>query len=252
MPRGNVRRHGDRFPTALAASVSLAALLVAACGSSPTAPTVPPPSPSVNPAGPPPPSFVTRRLSGIVRDGSNRAVANAIVTVHNSNGSKRSVSTDANGFYDTSADLNQNYAVPWLEMEISKPGYEDTRNGALALNQDTNRDLYLFELARLTAGSDAQLSATFEGPLCGFDLEYACRRLQVVSPASGTLTIELVADDPSTAFAFGPVTYPMSNRSPRMSRAVSSGQTLDLEILLVSFNPRSGWRAVMVKTSLVP
>jgi Carboxypeptidase regulatory-like domain len=242
----------ERFPTALAASVPLAALLVAACGSSPTAPTVPPASPSVNPAGPPPPSFVTRRLSGIVRDGSNRAVASAIVTVHNSNGSKRSVSTDANGFYDTSADLNQNYAVPWLSMEVSKPGYEDTRNGALARNQDTNRDLCLFELARLTAGSEAQLSATFEGPLCGFELEYACRRLQVVSPASGTLTIELVAEDPSSAFAFGPVTYPMPNPSPRMSRAVSRGQTLDVEILLVSANPWSGWRAVTVKTSLVP
>jgi hypothetical protein len=243
----------ERFPTALAASVPLAALLVAACGSSPTAPTVPPPSPSVNPAGPPPPSFVTRRLSGIVRDGSNRAVANAIVTVHNfSNGSKRSVSTDVNGFYDTSADVNQNDVVPWLFMEVSKPGYEDTRNGALARNQDTNRDLYLFELARLTAGSDAQLSATFEGPLCGFDLEYACRRLQVVSPASGTLIIELVAEDPSSAFVFGPVTFPMPNPSPRMSRAVSRGQTLDVEILLVSANPWSGWRAVTVKTSLVP
>ena len=114
----------------------------------------------------------------IVRDGSNRAVANATVTVHNSNGSKRSVSTDVNGFYDKSADVNQNYVVPWLFMEVSKPGYEDTRNGALASNQDTNRDLYLFELARLTAGSDAQLSATFEGPLCGFDLNIhaaACR-----------------------------------------------------------------------------
>ena len=241
-----------RLPTALAASVSLAALLVAACGSTPTAPTVPPSSPSVNPTGPPPPSFVTRRLSGIVRDGSNRAVANATVTVHNSNGSKRSVSTDVNGSYDTSADLNQNYAVPWLDMEVSKSGYEDTRNGAVARNQDTSRDLYLFELARLTAGSDAQLSTTFEGPLCGFDLEYACRRLQVVSPASGTLTIELVADDPSSAFSFGPVTYPMRNPLTRMSRAVSSGQTLDVEILLVSANPWSGWRAVTVKTSLVP
>jgi hypothetical protein len=241
----------ERSPTALAASVPLAALLVAACGSSPSAPTVLPPS-LVNPAEPPPPSFVTRRLSGIVRDGSNRAVANAIVTVHNSNGSKRSVATDTNGLYDTSADLNQNYAVPWLFMEVSKPGYEDTRNGVLARNPDTNRDLYLFELARLTAGSDAQLSATFEGPLCGFELEYACRRLQVVSPASGTLTIELVAEDPASAFAFGPVTYPMPNPSPRMSRAVSRGQTLDVEILLVSANPWSGWRAVTVKTSLVP
>ena len=206
----------------------------------------------MNPAGPPPPLFVTRRLSGIVRDGSNRAVANAVVTVHSSNGSKRSVSTDVNGFYDTSAEINQNYVVPWLSMEVSKPGYEDTRNGALARNQDTNRDLYLFELARLTAGSDTQLSTTFEGPLCGFELEYACRRLQVVSPASGTLTIELVADDPSSAFSFGPVTYPKSNPSPRMSRAVSRGQTLDVEILLVSANPWSGWRVVTVKTSLVP
>ena len=206
----------------------------------------------MNPAGPPPPSFVTRRLSGIICDGLNCTVANAIVTVHNSNGSKRSVSTDVNGFYDTSADVNQNDTVPWLFMEVSKPGYEDTRNGALARNQDTNRDLYLFELARLTAGSDAQLSATFEGPLCGFDLEYPCRRLQVVSPASGTLTIELVAEDPSSAFVFGPVTYPTPPPSRRLSRAVSRGQTLDVEILLASANPWSGWRAVTVKTSLVP
>jgi hypothetical protein len=81
-------------------------------------------------------------------------------------GSKRSVSTDANGFYDTPADLNQNYAVPWLEMEVSKPGYEDTRNGILALNQDTNRDLYLIELARLTVTCDV-----LTGPLRGYRLQ---------------------------------------------------------------------------------
>jgi carboxypeptidase family protein len=242
-----------RCATALVLSVPLAALLIAACGSSPTAPTVPPPTASVNSTGPPPPSFVTRRLSGIVRDGSNRAVANATVTVSGSNGSRRSVTTDSNGFYDTSADINQNYVIPWLDMAVSKPGYEDTRNGALFQNfQDTNRDLYLFEHTRLTAGSDAHLSTTFDGPLCGFELEYACRHLQVVAPASGTMIIELVAEDPSSAFSFGPVTYPMSNPSSRKSFVVDRGQTVDAEILLVKSTPWSGWRGFAVKTLLMP
>jgi Carboxypeptidase regulatory-like domain len=239
------------FATALVASAPLAALVMAACGSSPTAPTVTTPSTPAIPTVPPA-SYVTRRLSGVVRDGSNRAVANASVTVHNNNGSKRAVTTDVNGFYDTQADINQNYVVPWVEMDVSKPGYEDTHNGALVRNQDTNQDLYLFEAVRVTAGSDAQLSTTFNGPLCGFELEYPCRHVQVVSPVSGTLTIELVAEDPSSAFSFGPVTYPMRNPSPRMSLAVRSGQTVDAEVLLVSAVPWSGWRAVTVKTSVVP
>jgi hypothetical protein len=241
-----------RFATALVVSVPSAALLMAACGSSPTAPTVPPPAPTVNPTGPPPPSFVTRRLSGVIRDGSNRGVANATVTVYNNNGSKHSVTTDSNGFYDTRADINQNYVVPWVEVTVSKPGYEDTRNGALVRNQDTSHDLYLFEAVRLTAGSDAQLSTTFDGPLCGFELEYACRHLQVVAPARGTLVIELIAEDPSSAFSFGPVTYPMSNPSSRMSLAVNSGQTVDAEILLTKSTPWSGWRSFTVRTLLTP
>jgi Carboxypeptidase regulatory-like domain len=241
-----------RFATAIMVSVP-SALLIAACGSSPTAPTVPPPAPTVNPTGPPPPSFVTRRLSGIVRDGSNRAVANAMVTVYSSNGSTRSVTTDSNGFYDTSADINQNYVIPWLSMAVSKPGYEDTRNGALFENfHDTNRDLYLFERTRLTAGSDTQLSTTFDGPLCGLELEYACRHLQVVAPARGTMLIELVAEDPASVFSFGPVTYPMSNPSSRMSLVVNSGQTVDAEILLIKSTPWSGWRSVTVRTLLMP
>jgi hypothetical protein len=232
---------------------TLAAPLIAACGSSPTSPTVPPPAPTVNPNGPPPQSFVTRRLSGIVRDGANSAVSNAMVTIFGGNGSRRSVTTDSNGFYDTSADINQNYAYPWIEMTVSKAGYEDTQNGAMFQNfQDTRRDLYLFERTRLTAGSDAQLSITFDGPLCGFDLEYACRHLQVVAPARGTMIIELVAADPSSAFSFGPVTYPMSNQSSRMSIAVNGGQTVDAEVLLVKATPWSGWRGFTVRTLLMP
>ena len=232
-------------------SHAIAVLIVSACDSTPTSPTVPPSVP-VMPNTPPAPSYVTRRLSGVVRDGSNRGVANAMVTIQSGTNSKRTVTTDSNGFYETSADLNQNSVVPWQYVEVSKPGYEDTRNGALFRNhQDATADFSLFERVRLTGGSDTELSVTFDGPLCGFELEYACRRIEVLAPASGTLTIDLIAGDPSTVYSFGPVTYPMRNPSAQISRPVRAGETFEAEILLFSTTPWSGWRALTVRTSLV-
>ena len=157
-----------------------------------------------------------------------------------------------NGFYDTSADLNQNYAVPWLLMEVSKPGYEDTRNRRIG-PQPGHESRPLSLRARAIDGRLGRSALRdIRGPVVRF------RSRICMPPSAGRLAGKRDADNRTgrgrsvNCISFGPVTYPMSNRSPRMSRAVSSGQTLDLEILLVSFNPRSGWRAVMVKTSLVP
>lgn len=230
---------------------SLMLVLMCACGDSPTAPTFQPPTVSPNPA-PPARSFATRWLRGVVRDESNLPVAGATLLAYGHDGSRPVVMTDGNGFYEIATSVDRNYTVPWQEVDVSKPGYEVTHNGALLRGEDNTSNFYLFTNARLIAGADARFLLSFDGPLCGIELEYACRHVEVVAPSAGTMTIEFVADDAQTAFSFGPVTYPPSQPKTRISQVVNIGASLRIEVLLVNATPWSGGRNFTLRTAVDP
>jgi carboxypeptidase family protein len=225
---------GRRSPRLRLVSWWGCALLACACGSSPSAPTVLAPPASAAPAPAPPPSVITRRLTGFIRDTANQAVAGASVTAYGANNARHTTTSDSSGFYELMADLNPQ-VVPWITVDVTKPGYEDTQNGAHFRNyEDTTADFYVFELTRVQAGTDVRLAISFDGPLCGFELEHACRHVAMEASSAGTLTIEVTADDPAVTLGFGPVRYPRGSYPSRLTLSVRARQEVTAEILTVS------------------
>jgi len=243
----------ERFAGRSILRASGVALLMSSCGTSPTAPT-PAPSVSSSPRPTPPPP-VARRLSGFVRDESSQPVAEAKVVVYGTDRSTSVVTTDSNGFYETVTQIATNLIVPWYEVTISKTGFDETSNGVLFRNnEDTTADFFLFRPVRLTAGEQQQLPVTFAGPLCGFELEYACRRVDVVASSDGTLTIEATANDPAVKAGVSPVQSGLPQPHSSIVLPVRAGQTVSVEILVDPSTPLSGGSLTLVpitfKTSL--
>ena len=234
----------------------LLALLVSACDHpAPTAPTVPE-SAVAPPAAPAPRTFVTVRLTGFVRDDQNTPIAGARVTlVGSSPAPAPPVVTDATGFYETSASIDTLFVMPAANLTIRKDGYEDVDNVAVFRNrQDTTADYRMFRKTVVPAGTNARLPIAFNGPLCGFELEFPCRRIVVMAPARGTLVVETVSDVPPERFPFGPVplvSYAFQGVT-RLSKPVRAGETVPVEILWVWSRTASGSENFTLETSLEP
>ena len=232
----------------------LLALLVSACDHpAPTAPTVPAPA-VAPPAAPTPRTFVTLRLTGFVRDDQDSPIAGARVTLVGSSPAPPVV-TDATGFYETSAGIDTLFVVPAASLTIRKDGYEDVDNVAIFRNrQDTTADYRMFRKTMVPAGTNARVPIAFNGPLCGFELEFPCRRIVVMAPTRGTLVIETVSDVPSERFPFGPVppvSYAFQGVT-RLSKPVRAGEAVPVEILWVWSRTASGSQDFTLKTSLEP
>src|SRR5262245_47984700 len=165
------------------------ALAAGGCGHGSTTPVAPSSAASVAPPAPAAHVFATAQLSGVVRDELGQPVAGATVTVDGS----APVMTDANGSYATPAAVDTFYQPPGLVwLTIRKSGYDDTRNvGTLPGFHDGTADFHLFKLPALAAATQQTFPLAFDGPLCGFDGEYPCRHVNVTTPASGTLLVDV-------------------------------------------------------------
>jgi len=205
--------------------------IVSACGDTTTAPTPPPaiiPAPAP-PAPPQPHTFVTLRLSGTVRDDQGAPVPDATVALTGIE-SPVSASTDAAGFYTTSASVDTFYRPPLAWVSIRRNGYEDLDNAAIFTGlQDTTANFVTFRRTPIMAGVEVTLRVAFNGPLCGFDLEWPCRHLFVSAPVAGTLVLETTANA-SGSYFFGPISYPVAAVT-RQSLAVTAAQLVPVEIL---------------------
>jgi len=229
--------------------------LASGCGQqSPTTPSNPPPQTA---PAPPPRTFVTLRLSGFVNDENNQPVAGATLTVRNSNALQLQPSpvvTAGDGSYAVSVAIDTSYVAPGVTVLIRADGYEPTESDALFLGyKDSTRDFRLFRLQTIAAGEDGAVLFGLDGPWCGFELEFPCRHVNFVSTVPGTLEVDLVAADPSMAFSFGPVTYPLMIRT-RQTVLVRAGQAVALELLVAKgLLPRApAVGSVTVKTTLTP
>ena len=207
------------------------AITVSSCGDSNTGPTPPPPTaPAAAPSGPPRPhEIVTLRLSGTVRDDLGAPVFGATMTLKGA-GAPASALTDATGFYTTAVSLDTYDTLPLVWVSIRRNGYEDLDNAAILTGfKDTTANFVTFQRTPITAGSAVTLRVAYNGPLCGFDLEYPCRHVLVSTPAAGTLVLETTTNE-SGSFLFGPVSYPVS-KVTRLSLAVAAGEVVPIEIL---------------------
>jgi len=153
-------------------------------------------APAVGPSGVPNPRSTEParpqvRLTGLVVDANDRPVSGAQIAVWNSDG-RTSVETvaDTAGAYALTIEKQE-----MVEVDVQKDGFELSRllvwlPGA-APGSEVTRNLRLHGILRISAGESVELSIAEDDSIC-YDLEgWPCRRVRVVSPVAGQLTLEV-------------------------------------------------------------
>ena len=236
-------------------------VLVVACDRhTPTAPSAPAPAPppAVTPVPELPP--ITVSVSGTVLEEGGMPVEGATIVGYDCAGgpcTPKSVVTDRNGLYRLSLDLAARLAVPGAFVRVTKVGYEDSDHFiGFPGFRDTSKDLGLYKPRRVTPGDTVRLTLGPVDPLCGFEGEYACRRVRITSPAPGRLALDAVPDKPDVQFGLtiGPITYGFPFQPPpaHLSILVASRQEIVLDVLVYWGLAASASQAVTLTTSLEP
>lgn len=163
----------------LTAGTSMAVQLAACDGDrSPAAPSQ---------AGPPPAATVQMR--GQVIDGHDTAVSGARVSVGGEDGQGETVS-DLGGAYALT--------IPAFQLRIyatvEKSGYEESAISVTGATKDFTKDLRLHRILLVDAGQRVELVRRWDDPICGYVLgddvyDLPCRRVRIVSPVSGQLSV---------------------------------------------------------------
>jgi hypothetical protein len=208
--------------------LAAATLLAGACDSrqpitaTPTASTVPVlfmPS-SLQP-------LVSYDIAGMVVDNNDVAVPGASVRFAVVN--NFTTVTDATGAFKATVELR----APSVEIRVEKPGYEPSLFDASANPgnfQDFRNLVRLYPITRITVGEPVQLPL-LDGAFCGSsEFEYVCRRIRMVLPAAGFLTLDVAPDDYHLVPA-GPIQYPDPSTSRLSIRAVAGGE-IPVDVLL--------------------
>jgi len=218
---------------------AIAMLLVGlvACDESPVAPSrgpvaLDPAASAPSPAAPTAPPVV---VTGRVADGNDGAVAGARVVFGSSrNGTTQSAEahSDAGGAFTLEIPaglLRYNSAI----LDVAKDGYEPSQVyawlGSTSPEAPVTRNVRLHEIVRLSPGQSVELEVTSDDSVCGADLEdYYCRRIRVVSPGAGHLTVTAH----ETSFA---IKLPGSSSfwSVSLRLAVEAGSETTFDVMLV-------------------
>jgi hypothetical protein len=162
------------------ALIILAVLATACDPGRPAGSGTPPPvfSPS------PPPETPTL-LKGVVLDGDNLPVAGASVALSDLE-ERQAATTDPEGRFEFTT-RSWRGAGP---IVVETPGYEPTYS---LLHLDRDNIVRHYRVRRLAAGASATLGI-LDGAYCGASEEFTCRRIRIVSPVAGRLTVEVASD----------------------------------------------------------
>ena len=191
-------------------------------------------APAAGPSRVPNPVSPTHRpqlhLTGLVVDGNDGPVAGAQIAANDVSGRAAETVADAAGAYAVTIDKQDSVAVT-----VSKDGFESSLlyvwlSGAVA-GSEVARNLRLHEILRIRAGDSVEVSIVEGDPSCD-DLEgWPCRRIRVVSPVAGRLTLE-VPFSPAPFFnIIGPP--PDGGSGWFLSVAVAAGSETVVDVMLV-------------------
>jgi hypothetical protein len=230
-------------PSRRIAILACATVLASACDRpQPILPT--PVGSTVAAAISPLPPLASYDIAGIVVDDNDIPVPGA--PVHFGVANDLTTVTDSSGAFKATVDLRQ----PSVEIRVEKPGYEPSLFDASANpgNFSDFRNLVrLYPITRITVGETVQL-ALLDGAFCGqSEFEYVCRRIRMVVPAAGLLTLEVVPEDFHLVVA-GPIQYPDRSTSRLAIRAVARGE-ISVDVLLYG-NLRGKFPEFTVHSSL--
>ena len=218
--------------TALVGATILVVGLVA-CGKSPVGPSEAPALSGPSPSSPALPEF---RVTGHVVDSADRAVAGARITLLvNNESTPIEAFADAGGVYTLAIDPR--YADPGddILLSVEKDGFEPSRVVVWRVPgyEVTTRNVRLHEILRISAGESVELSITEDDSVCDEMDGWSCRRVRVVAPSAGQLTVEVPDGSSGPHFVIrwpGPPYYDYRSffRMP-----VAAGSETILDVILV-------------------
>ena len=204
----------------------LCGLLWAACRGD--GPAVTGPTPAAAPPTPSPPA-ATFRLSGLVIDGNDRPIPGAALRFYSGPGVVTAAS-DSAGAYAVVLDRPTHGFDVWVEA-----GGHETASHFVAYRSSPEwvYDVRMHRIERMAAGNAVALSLKPDDPLCGFDLEYRCRKVRVTPESAGLMRLRVHADAPSTRawLAVGDVDY-RTRVSASAEFQVSAGVEVVVSLLL--------------------
>jgi hypothetical protein len=216
----------------------LASILVveaAACGRmqpAPTAPSAPPAAVTSAPAGATSAPVVSPatpfelHVTGVVREDGDVPVAGATI----SNGVEKVV-TDARGSYEMTIRRDTGSQ---LHFDVSKDGYESTVVYVIpGATSNATKNIRLYSIRRVIVGDSVHLSLSPDDRMCGLENEFLCRRVHVMSPVNGTVTVTTKADDARVTFDLlaGEISYPFRG-TPTLVLQATAGADNAVDVLV--------------------
>jgi hypothetical protein len=189
-----------RFAAALVTTCALG------CGSpAPTAPTLAP-----SPFAPEAASTCSPRLTcevvsfqitGVATDDDGRPVPGANVTIapwkFGPVAPRIFLATDAAGFYRAEFEAMRDAVGGVGNVVVEHSGYENNaRYLGPAVPQEMTQNFHLYRIRRIAPGESVALTVRPNDPSCGFDGEWICRTVRIITPRAGTLTVTLTSHNP--------------------------------------------------------
>jgi hypothetical protein len=195
----------------------------------------PPAAPSRMPINrPAEPTPLPIRLTGLVVDRNDRPVAGARIAVSFNGRSLGETVADAAGAYAVMIDRRNT-----SELYVEKEGFEPSRLFVFppitADAAEVTTNLRLHEILRITAGQSLGLSVVEGDSACSYTFgleDWGCRRIRVVSPVAGQLTVEATRTGLSSYFI---ITLPgaQNDTGPHFRATVAAGSETILDVLLI-------------------
>jgi hypothetical protein len=132
-------------------------------------------------------------VAGRVVDGRGNPVAGATVTRWDS--PSETTISDARGLFDMALAMTERDRSFWVT--VGKAGY-DTSELSRSIEAAAATSLRLHQIERIAAGESWRAVIKTDDSACGDHWGYTCRRVHVRPASSGTLTLEVTSEGPSS------------------------------------------------------
>jgi hypothetical protein len=141
------------------------------------------------------------RVSGIATDDHGQPVAGATVAIRpfilGQSPPPIVTTTDAAGTYRVEFDGMRDAVGGAGGAVVELPGHETYyRYLGPGVPQDIVQNIHLYRIKHIRPGEPVSLIVRPDDTACGFDDEWVCRRVRVIAPHDGRLTVTLVSQNP--------------------------------------------------------
>ena len=189
------------------------------------------PSQMPQPAAPTGPQV---RLSGLVVDGGDEPVPGARIAVQ---------SVDGGTLVETVADAAGAYAfaierLDRIVVTVQKDGFEPSRvhfTLVASVAAEVTAHLRLHQIVRISAGESISLATGEDSSVCydAYEMDdWTCRKVRVISPSAGQLTIETAIADAQRIRLQVPGRMERGASTLRLTVGAGSETTVDVQFLL--------------------